>query len=139
MTEERGRIVVLDDSWLILEKIREVLTGVGYQARTTTSVEVAAKLAKHADLVIIDFHMPDMNGAEALGAIKRAHTAGPGTEFYLYTSDPDQAARYRAHGFDGAFLKKGDDVALTQQVDAVFRTISLKKLAERMRRERKSS
>lgn len=138
MKEERGRIVVMDDSWLVLEKIHESLAGAGYQVRTTTSVEVATKLARSSDLTIIDFHMPGMNGAEALRAIRAGLDARANVQFYLYTSDPEQATRYRQHGFDGAFLKKGNEGALAAQVDAVFRTISLRKLAERMRTERRS-
>lgn len=137
MTEERGRIVVMDDSWLILEQIRLSLSAVGYQVRTTTSIEVAAKSAKNADLTVIDFHMPGMNGKEALTQIRRTLPADSACQFYLYTSDPDEASRYRQHGFDGAFLKKGDEAALATQVDAVFRTISLRKIAERIRRDRR--
>lgn len=139
MNLERGQILVMDDSWLILEKIRESLALGGYNVRTTTSLEVAAKLAKSSDLAVIDFHMPGMNGKEVLEHIKRALPADSNCQFYLYTSDPEQASRYRAHGFDGAFLKKGDDGALTAQVDAVFRTIRLRKMALRMRRERREA
>ena len=56
--------------------------------------------------------------------------------FYLYTSDADVAPRYADHGFDGSFLKKGDERALVPQVDAVFRTIKMRKLAARMRHQR---
>ncbi len=107
MSSERGQVVVMDDSWLILEKIRESLALAGYNVRTTTSLEVAAKLAKSSDLAVIDFHMPGMNGKEVLEHIKRTLPADSICQFYLYTSDPEQASRYRIHGFDGAFLMDG--------------------------------
>jgi CheY-like chemotaxis protein len=132
-----GRIVVVDDSWIILEQIRLSLSSRGYEVRTTTGADVAAKLAKSCDLAIVDFHMPGLNGSELLGMIRRSLPAGTACLFYLYTSDPDQAARYEQHGFDGAFLHKGDEAALGPQVDAVFRTIRLRKLASQMRRERR--
>ena len=58
-------------------------------------------------------------------------------DFYLYTSDREAAARYQEYGFDGAFLRKGEEAALVAQVAAVFRTIGLRKLARKLREERK--
>ena len=132
---EPGSIVVVDDSYLILERIRERLTSQGYEVRTTTGQVAASKLMKNADLAIIDFHMPGINGSEMLSILRQSL---PGTPclFYLYTSDRSVATRYSELGFDGAFLKKGDEAALVPQVDAVFRTIRMRKLAEKMRKER---
>jgi len=131
-----GRVVVVDDSWLILEQIRVCLTGSGYQVRTTTAPDTAARLARTADLCIVDFHMPGMNGNEVVQGLRRALQTGDVCLFYLYTTDRDEAARYALHGFDGAFLKKGDEGALVPQVDAVFRTVRMKRLAQRMRSAR---
>jgi two-component system, NtrC family, sensor kinase len=138
VNDHAGRIVVVDDSWIILEQIRLALNGRGYEVRTTTGADVAAKLAKSSDLAIVDFHMPGMNGGELLGIIRRSLPSGTACLFYLYTSDPAAAARYALHGFDGAFLHKGDEAALGPQVDAVFRTIRLRKLADQMRRDRRA-
>jgi two-component system NtrC family sensor kinase len=138
MNDHAGRIVVVDDSWIILEQIRLALNGRGYEVRTTTGADVAAKLARSSDLAIVDFHMPGMNGGELLEIIRRSLPSGTTCLFYLYTSDPEAAARYTLHGFDGAFLHKGDEVALGPQVDAVFRTIRLRKLADQMRRDRRA-
>lgn len=134
--EAAGRIVVVDDSWLILEQIRLSLSGRGYEVRTTTGPDTAARLVKNADLAIVDFHMPGMNGNEVVAALRRAAPADSACLFYLYTSDRDEAARYQDHGFDGAFLRKGEEAALVPQVDAVFRTVRMRSLAERMRRAR---
>jgi two-component system NtrC family sensor kinase len=135
----RERIVVIDDSWIILEQIRLCLSGCGYDVRTTTGVEVAAKLVQNADLAIVDFHMPGLNGEEFVGLLRAALPAGTSCLFYLYTSDREQAVRYQQHGFDGAFLKKGDEDALVPQVEAVFRTVRMRRVAERLRRERGGS
>jgi two-component system NtrC family sensor kinase len=132
----RERIVVVDDSWIILEQIRLCLSGFGYDVRTTTGVEVASRLVKNADLAIVDFHMPGLNGEEFVALLRVALPAGSSCLFYLYTSDRDEASRYQAHGFDGAFLKKGDEEALVPQVEAVFRTVRMRRVAERLRRER---
>jgi CheY-like chemotaxis protein len=138
-SEQAGRIVVIDDSWTILEQIRQTLNSCGYEVRTTTGPEVAAKLVKTADLTIIDFHMPGMNGREVVAELRKAVPRDGGSLFYLYTSDRDEAARYADHGFDGAFLRKGEEAALVPQVDAVFRTVRMRSLAERMRKARSTA
>ncbi len=132
----QGRIVVVDDSWTILEQIRACLAERGYDVRTTTSPDVAVRLLRGADLTIIDFHMPGLNGTEMVSMLRNAQPADGTCLFYLYTSDRDEAARYATHGFDGAFLKKGDEAALLPQVEAVFRTVSMRRLTERIRKGR---
>ena len=134
--EPGGRIVVVDDSWLILEQIRVCLSSSGYDVRTTTGPDMAERLVKNADLAIIDFHMPGLNGKELVGRLRGTLPREATCVFYLYTSDRDEASRYQSHGFDGAFLKKGDEAALVPQVEAVFRTVALRRVAERLRRGR---
>jgi CheY-like chemotaxis protein len=131
-----GRIVVVDDSWTILEQIRACLAERGYDVRTTTSPDVAVRLLRGADLTIIDFHMPGLNGTELVSMLRNAQTTDAPCLFYLYTSDRDEAARYLSHGFDGAFLKKGDEAALVPQVEAVFRTVRMRRLTDRIRKGR---
>jgi CheY-like chemotaxis protein len=138
-SDQAGRIVVIDDSWTILEQIRQKLDSCGYDVRTTTGCEVAAKLVRTADLTIVDFHMPGMNGSELVAELRKAVPREGGCLFYLYTSDRDEAARYAEHGFDGAFLRKGEEAALVPQVEAVFRTVRMRSLAERMRKARSTA
>jgi CheY-like chemotaxis protein len=134
--EPGRRIVVVDDSWLILENIRVCLSGCGYEVRTTTGPDMAERLVKNADLAIIDFHMPGLNGKEVVDMLRSALPRDSSCLFYLYTTDREEASRYQMHGFDGAFLKKGDEAALVPQVEAVFRTVALRRVAERLRRLR---
>jgi CheY-like chemotaxis protein len=130
---DRGKILVIDDSWVVLEAVRSGLVATGYGVRVTTEPHAAAKMASWAELVIVDFHMPGIDGARLLPSLKKG-VAGDGTcLFYLYTSDADVARKYEAFGFDGGFLRKGDERALIPQVDAAFRTIKLRKLAGTLR------
>ena len=134
----RERVVVVDDSWIILEQIRLCLSA-HYDVRTTTGVDAASRLVKTADLAIVDFHMPGLNGKEFVALLRAALPAGSSCLFYLYTSDRDEANRYQSHGFDGAFLRKGDEAALLPQVEAVFRTVRMRRVAEQLRRQRGGS
>lgn len=131
-----GEIVVVDDSYLILDRIRERLSAEGYNVRTTTGQRSALKLVQNADLAIIDFHMPGVDGAEMLSSLRQSHPHA-NCLYYLYTSDREVATRYQQLGFDGAFLRKGEEAALVPQVGAVFRTIRMRKLARKLRDERR--
>jgi CheY-like chemotaxis protein len=135
MRSDSGEIVVVDDSYLILDRIREQLSAQGYNVRITTGQSAATKLVQHADLAIIDFHMPGIDGAEMLAALRETHPKSA-CLYYLYTSDRDVATRYERLGFDGAFLRKGEEGALVPQVGAVFRTIRMRKLAQKLRADR---
>lgn len=135
MSDDSGEIVVVDDSYLILDRIRERLSAEGYNVRITTGQGAAVKLVQHADLAIIDFHMPGVDGAEMLSALRQSHPEAS-CLYYLYTSDRAVATRYQQLGFDGAFLRKGEEAALVSQVGAVFRTIRMRKLAKKLRDER---
>jgi CheY-like chemotaxis protein len=132
----KGEIVVIDDSYVILERIRTHLRADGYEVYVTTAAASAIVRIRTADLAIIDFHMPGVDGGKMLKLLKEAAPADSPCLYYLYTSDRDAAARYQQHGFDGAFLRKGEEAALVTQVAAVFRTISLRKLARKIREER---
>ena len=48
--------------------------------------------------------------------------------FYLYTSDQEVGADYRAMGFDGRLILKGNPDALLKQLDAVQRAQRLRKM-----------
>lgn len=132
--ETKGKVLVIDDSWVVLESIRASLAASGYDVRVMTDGEAATKSLGWAELVIVDFHMPGADGASLLPALKRGVPSSETCLFYLYTSDADVARKYESLGFDGGFIKKGDSAALVAQVDAAFRTIKLKKLATTLRK-----
>ncbi|HVY49393.1 MAG TPA: response regulator [Minicystis sp.] len=131
-----GRILVIDDSWVVLDTVRSQLAAQGYDVRVTSEYAVAERQIKQTDLCIIDFHMPGLDGKAMTRALRAAAGDEDGCVFYLYTSDPDVARQHAALGFDGSFLKKGDAAVLVNQVSAVFRTIKMKKLAREMRKTR---
>jgi DNA-binding NarL/FixJ family response regulator len=136
MADKKGHILLVDDSTLMLHRATNALISAGYQVTATADPSGLSQKIRACDLAIIDFHMPMLNGASLVSVLKGAIGPERSCLFYVYTSDADVARDYEKHGFHGVLLKKGDEVALVWQVDAVFRTIELKKLAEKMRRER---
>lgn len=83
--------------------------------------------------------MPGADGAQVLPELRRAMPYGQVTLFYLFTSDPEVARRYDDLGFDGGFLRKGEQRWLLSQVAAAFRTIKMRQLANSLRARRMSS
>jgi PAS domain S-box-containing protein len=74
-----ARILVVDDDEDVREFLADALTSLGHRVATLPDGEAAlAALAKEApDLLLADFAMPGMNGAELACAARRLHPALP--------------------------------------------------------------
>lgn len=119
-----GRVLVIDDSESMLEAIAGGLSAAGFTVIATSQIVGAARHLGSCDLVILDFHMPGLDGATVLQSLKgAAQRNGARCMFLLYTSDPAEARRYKAHGFDGPLTNKGDVRALVQQIQAYMRVV----------------
>ena len=71
------RILVADDSELILESVRQVLVRDGHEVTIVTGGGQALKLLKTDtfDLVIADINMPEGDGFELVSEIRARHLA----------------------------------------------------------------
>src|SRR5205814_5165090 len=77
-TQDKSRVLVVDDEPQITRVLRTVLTSQGYQVRTAAEGEAAlANFAEfRPELVITDLYMPHMDGVELCKRI-RAMSAVP--------------------------------------------------------------
>lgn len=123
-----GKLLVIDDSELVLERVKARLQRESYEVATTSQPVGAARHLLICDLVILDFHMPGMNGSEVLRSLKMLG-AGSGAMplYFLYTSDKVLSRGYRELGFDGTLINKGDDESLVQQVAVALRLAKLRR------------
>ena len=120
------RILVIDDSEVVLARVKAALYAAGYEVTTTTQTVGAARFLKNCDLVIVDYHMPGFNGSSVVKSLKGALSSSERSPlFYLYTSDEQVEADCRTMGFDGCFVRKGDLAALVPQVQAAARLAML--------------
>jgi CheY-like chemotaxis protein len=125
-----GKIMVIDDSEIVLSRVKTRLLREGYEVLTLSNPAVAARQLLQCDLVLIDFHMPGIGGGEVLGILRRSSkTQGTPPLYFLYTSDKTISRTYRDLGFDGALINKGDDESLVQQLAAALRFAKLRRLS----------
>jgi CheY-like chemotaxis protein len=125
----RRHILVIDDSEVMLSRIRRALELEGYDVTATARAVGNARHIASSDLIIIDFHMPGIDGGTVIASLRAAATTkGHPCLFYLYTSDKAVARDYRKLGFDGCFTDKGNEESLARQVRAVFRMLQMRQL-----------
>jgi serine/threonine-protein kinase len=126
------KILVIDDSEVMLSRIRGALEADGYEVLTTSRSVGNARHIPSCELCIIDYHMPGIDGGTVISSLKSAAQAGGhACLFYLYTSDPAIAREYQKLGFDGSFTDKGNEDALVRQVRAVFRMLQMRALRKK--------
>jgi len=126
-TSGRRRILVIDDSEVMLGRIRGALEAEGYDVVTSSRAVGNARHILSCDLAIIDFHMPGIDGGTVIQSLRSAAPNAPRRcLFYLYTSDPSIAKEYQKLGFDGVFTDKGNEATLVRQVRAIFRMLQMR-------------
>jgi DNA-binding NarL/FixJ family response regulator len=122
-------VLAIDDSEIILAKIKHALEADGVEVVTTTRTVGNARHLVDCDLVIIDFHMPGLDGGEVIASLRAAASASSHPAlFYLYTQDPTIAKDYAKLGFDGCLTEKGDEKELVRQVRSAFRMLQMRAL-----------
>jgi DNA-binding NarL/FixJ family response regulator len=101
VTVEPARVVLVEDNDIFRETLelilepRDELTVVGSAANGSQAVELCARL--QPDVVLVDYRMPGMNGAETTRAVL---TASPQTKVICLTASvaADEVAELRAAG-----------------------------------------
>ncbi len=128
------RILVVDDSEVMLTRIGRALTEAGYEVVATDHVVGNGRHLSSCDLAIIDFHMPGFTGDEVVSSLRSAKsTREVPCALYLYTTDANVTKSFAKFGFDGCFTEKGDEAALVRQVHAAFRLIRIRELGQKIK------
>ncbi|MDP9034991.1 MAG: response regulator [Myxococcota bacterium] len=126
---EPKRLLIIDDSEVLLARMKRALTLTGFEVITSTQVVGNARHLVSCDLILIDYHMPGLNGSAVVHSLRSVAKASKHPcAFYVYTSDRHISNDYAALGFDGAFTSKGDDGELVRQAVAYFRLATMRSL-----------
>jgi two-component system, cell cycle response regulator DivK len=115
------QVVIVEDNERNLKLFREVLESSGYRTLEAGTGERAVELTTEhrPDLVLMDIHLPDINGVEALRRLRAdARTASVPVLALTAQAMEGDRERFLAAGFDGYLSKP---VNIVDLLDAVSR------------------
>ena len=132
MNSPRYTILVIDDDPLILEMLTELLAADGHRVLSASGGENGLTLARadHPDLILLDYHMPGMNGLAVILRLK-AEAATKGIPVVALTSGTSQDANALSRAGCIGFIPKPFEPAGFLRVVAEF-------LNETVRRTRRA-
>ena len=121
------KVLIADDNQLVRQTIKNVLAGrtdvavCGEAVNGLEAVEKARTL--RPDLVLLDFAMPKMNGAEAASVLKMT---APEVRIILFTMYSENIGSYltSAIGIDALLSKPDGMMALVKAVDTALNPLS---------------
>ena len=84
------RIAVLDDDPLLLDRLRSATERMGYMCHTFSTGESLLQTLRREsfDLLVVDWHLPDMDGPEVVCAARKL--TGPGVPIVFVTRRNDE-------------------------------------------------
>lgn len=106
----RKRILIVDDSPLILAASKHALLEAGYEVDTRSGVEdLGAKGADGFDLILMDVQMPELYGDDVGSILKNERAVR--TPIYLFSTLPAEELRERARDAKvEGFISKGEGI-----------------------------
>lgn len=115
---ERARILIVDDDHVVRSAFQDYLLNQGYEVGQAPDADVALRVMAHepVDVVLLDFDLPGLNGADALPVIR---AAAPGTKVIMVSGsdDPEIIRRVLALGAFDYVLKPVDWPYLVATID----------------------
>ena len=115
--DEKPVILVVDDDVPILILMKSLLREFGFEPVTAASGSDAVELARgrRPSLVLLDKHMPGMNGEEVIRAL-RDDVGLAQLPILILSGEPVSQEELGALRADGAVLKPFDVTALVKQI-----------------------
>ncbi len=122
MGDERRRLVLIDDSEIILAVMRAKLTEAGFEVRAVSSLRafLNAVLDFRPHLIVTDLYMPEMSGAE-LTKWLRAQIQTARTPIVICSAAPEEELIEvtRDAGADAFVSKEAGPDALARQLHSL--------------------
>ncbi|RKH42902.1 MULTISPECIES: response regulator [Corallococcus] len=126
MSEQKRRILLIDDSEITLAMEKAVLEARGYEVvATSTLMEFEKTLQSwRPDLILTDIHMPEAKGTDICRTLKNEY----GTQdipIVLFSSLPDDELSKLAEqvGADGSLSKVNGLEAMGEKIDELVQSI----------------
>ena len=126
------RILAVDDNAAVLHDTARVLRAAGFEVTTARTGTAALAAAPDADLIVLDVHLPDIDGLEVCRRLRASPETARLPVLHLsatVTQDEDRAIGLRA-GADGYLTRPVEAPVLI----ATVRTLLFARRAEELRR-----
>ncbi len=121
--EVKGKVLVIDDSELVLELTRDALEEAGYRVYTNSSwMEVNSTIREHRpDMILLDLMMPSMKG-ESLCEILKKSSFGRSIPIIIFSTKEESEIQRLAEdaGADGYIVKRMNRRDIVEAVDHFF-------------------
>lgn len=104
-----ARVLVLDDSQMLVELTVQALTAAGHQTRGATDLaQLDQELNQQAfDLILMDVNMPEMFGDDVVEYLRNQRQVTAALVLYSDIPEEELAAKAKASGADGYLSKAG--------------------------------
>jgi DNA-binding response OmpR family regulator len=115
------RILIVDDSPIILAAAQHALMEAGYNVETRNSPEdVGARGVDGYDLILMDVQMPELFGDDVALALR--YQRGVNSKIYLYSTlaDEELSERVKDAGVDGFISKQAGPEVLVAEVKKIL-------------------
>ncbi|GAB4516513.1 MAG: response regulator [Haliangiales bacterium] len=122
MAYERKRILIVDDSHLLLDLAKEALEQAGYSVLLAQDFSQLANIQEHGhlDLILMDVQMPEIFGDDVAAVLREVR--GVKTPIYLLSSLTADELEQRAQDaeLDGYICKRDGIDALVERVAQIL-------------------
>ena len=125
---EKTKILIVDDSELILAKISDVLEAEGYTVFSTSTAADAfgEVMRKKPDILLLDIMMPGIDGIEICSKLKKnSLTKDIAIVIYSGKKDVELMDLCFAAGADNYVLKSSDTSLLTKTIKDIVKQKSI--------------
>jgi two-component system sensor histidine kinase BarA len=114
-------ILVAEDNKINAKLIKTILSQLGARVTIASNGKQAIDIfAKHEfDLILMDIHMPELNGLETTRRIREQESPDQHTPIFALTADamPDDQENFRVAGMDEVLIKPFDEQQLLQYIN----------------------
>lgn len=133
----KSRLLIVDDEEAARYGMRRALSGFGYEIEEAESTEEARSLLdkKEADLILLDFNLPGMNGLDFLRALKAEDKNSPVVILITAHGSERMAVEAIKSGAHDYLSKPFDVDELRLVVKNADETITLRRENERLKKQ----
>ncbi len=117
-------ILLIDDNPMNQQSIGFMIDRMGHEVKVVGDAQsgIDAARQEYFDIILMDIHLPDMNGVEAAKHLRSNPGSSGMRPILAITSDaePDHIASYKAAGMNGCVPKPVDNAQMARAFDEVM-------------------